>query len=1111
MLFSNFSIEGANMALTTTQVNAAYVALLGRAAEGNASAWAANSADTTTLANAILSVDGKYKNSLEQAKTNEDFVEALYQQVLGRNSDADGKAFWLNALANGTSRDELKANFLAAAKAEDPNLTAFYTSNQQFLENVYSALLNRGVDNSGLEHWMNLLQNGTSRAEVVAKIIDAISSNQASDDYAIYNAKMTVANAVTAVFAGPKAGLNAEQSKELNEKLIAIMNSVTSPDVAEESIKAGIENVVGLYGKEAAPLTFKAVTDKLEKYELGNADSTTAQTFRGNINLQNADKSTINDKATLKTSNFSDTLAVDIIPSTAGAAFDYNDNAKQVKTFASGDGIKNLTINNGTAKITNLDNTGISENLKITGAANVSGSVSEALQYLEINTGGNANATATITVNANLKEYVGKGSGKDNITVSGAATTVTVDKINTGAGNDTLIVSGNGTATNVDLGAGNDELIVSGASASITGTINLGAGEDELTVSAGSIANAKINLGANNDVITITSNASSVSGATIDGGAGRDTLIVSGDISGKGVFNLSNVEVLEASGAVTVSYSQIKDQALTLTKDSTGTLTIKADNETTINLNLNNKVVSGDNTALDKLDLTNVGSGATVTLNKDDGIAETINLAADASGDKAVKITGLGTGDILKGDALANITSPFVKFTKAAGEGASTALKANAAYWINTNADVSTPANALAALGKVTLANQQKALVAFNTDNGTYIYSVSGGDSIKPNNFTLAAIVDDKINNKDSVANGAITFTADDTPIALEPKNVAFTSLSDNKLNLADLDTYKTANAITVTGVSNNTLTVSGANAQIEKVDAFITAADGAVKKEDGVTSTVNVYLGSDNQALDFKNVDNNAIFSGAAVTDKLYVNTTGLITLKNASSFGANLKLDLDDAIASNIAISGAATDDTDLNDLFDNASANDKISLTLGANVTSVTLTNAAETITLNATQNDAVTLKLGANDGAVDTVVYGLANIANAKPNVIQEFEKANDKINLKALSLGSLTDETVGSATGATSFATGKVYSVDLSSLSKAAASITFSDVFGDSKVFATTGAASSAKGLVVAKDNNNAYAIFAVKDSDSNTTIASTEVKLIATVDAAVDASNFIFV
>ena len=1028
------------MALSTTQVNAAYVALLGRAAEGNANAWAENSADTKTLANAILSVDGKFatirdtgKASIEQAKTDEDFVEALYQTILGRPADADGKDTWLNALANGTSRDELKANFLAAAKANNENLTTFYNDNQQFLSDVYSALLNRGVDNSGLETWMNLLQNGVSRAEVVAKIIEAINSNKDSEDYAIYNAKMSVADAVTAAFAGPKAGLNAEQNEELNKKLVNIMSSVASADVTEESIKAEIEQVVGSYGKEAAPLTFKAVTEGMEKYDLGNADSTTAQTFKGNINLQNADKSTINDKATLNTSKFSDTLIVDVIPSTAGAAFDYNDNAKQVKTFAEQAGIKNLTINNGTAEIKDLDNTGISENLKITGAANVAATVKEALNYLEVNTGGKADAAADIKVNANLKEYVGKGVGKDNITVSGDA--VTVDTINTGAGNDTLIVNGSGSVTNVDLGAGNDELIVSGANASITGTINLGAGEDELIVSGGSIANAKINLGANNDVITITSvKDNGLAGATIDGGAGRDTLIVSGDISGKGVFNLSNVEVLEASGAgVKVSYSQIKDQALTLTKSGNADkLEINADNETAINLNLNNKVVSGE-TALDKLDLTNVGSGAnsgvTVTLNKDDGIAETINLAADASGDKAVKITGLGTGDILKGDALdAAITAPFVKFTKAAGEGASTALKANAAYWINTNADVSTAEKALAALGNVTLDNNKKALVAFNTDNGTYIYSVSGAQdaNLKATNFTLAAIVDDKINNKDSVAGGVITFTADDTPKELKALDVAFTSLGENKLDLADTATYSDANAITVDGV-NGALTVSGANAQINKVDAFITAANGKVTKDASVTSNVNVYLGSGNQTLDFNQVENNAIASGA---DTLHVNTTGLITLKDASKFGDNLKLDLDKDIASNIAISGAATDDTDLNDLFDNADSNDTITLNIakGASSFDVTLSSAKETLILKNT-----------DDGT---------NIAT-----IKGFATGTDKANIVAqVTAASASGDFITPVTSTTNLEKGKIYwtTSDISTATKAFA------LFNNSATYATAG-------------------------------------------------------
>ena len=66
------------------------------------------------------------------------------------------------------------------------------------------------------------------------------------------------------------------------------------------------------------------------------------------------------------------------------------------------------------------------------------------------------------------------------------------------------------------------------------------------------------------------------------------------------------------------------------------------------------------------------------------------------------------------------------------------------------------------------------------------------------------------------------------------------------------------------------------------------------------------------------------------------------------------------------------------------------------------------------------------------------------------------------------------------------------------------------MFGSSKVFATTGATSDAKGLVIAKGSDNAYAIFAVVNGSDTTITTSSEVKLIATVDAAVTASNFIF-
>ena len=587
------------MALTTTQVNAAYVALLGRAAEGSAANWAAGSLTEEALAQTILSIDDSFKNDVERKATNADFVDALYSELLGKAGDAEGKTFWTNALNSGLSKEQVKLQFINAAKANNENLSAFYAENELFVNNVYGNLLGRGADSDGLKFWADALNNGASKASVIANIITAIQAQPASEDFKTFSAKMAVANTISEKFSGFKAGLNADQKQAALDTMKQIIQSTTA-DVkpTDETIKTSIDNLVGNYERESL-YNFRVSE---ESYDLGNAESTNSQTFRGTINLIDDKKSTYTNKANVKTGKYSDSLIIDVVSNQANKTLD----ATKITAVA---GIDSLTINNGTADVTNLSSTGFKENIKVTGAANVSGSVNSTLNYLEVSTG--AGKTATIAVNANLKEYKATGTGKDDITVSGA-TSIKVDTINTGAGDDSLTVSG--------------------ANASLTGTIDLGTGKDTLTVSGASISGATINLGAGDDKIIINSvEANGLKGATIDGGAGRDTLVVGGNISGSGDFTLNSIEVLQASGTAKVDYSQIKDQALTLT--GSGSLEIvAASGDTTIDLSkLNNNAATGE-TKLDALTLSGVASGATVKLNKDDGIAETIKLATGAAG-----------------------------------------------------------------------------------------------------------------------------------------------------------------------------------------------------------------------------------------------------------------------------------------------------------------------------------------------------------------------------------------------------------------------------------------------------------------------------------------------
>ena len=696
------------MALTTTQVNAAYVALLGRAAEGSAANWAAGSLTEEALAQTILSIDDSFKNDVERKATNADFVDALYSELLGKAGDAEGKTFWTNALNSGLSREEVKLQFINAAKANNENLSAFYAENELFVNNVYGNLLGRGADSDGLKFWADALNNGASKASVIANIITAIQAQPASEDFKTFSAKMAVANTVSASFSGFKSGLNADQKQAALDTMKQIIQSTTA-DVkpTDETIKTSIDNLVGNYERESL-YNFRVSE---ESYDLGNAESTNSQTFRGTINLIDDKKSTYTDKASVKTGKYSDSLIIDVVSNQANKTLD----ATKITAVA---GIDSLTINNGTADVTNLSSTGFKENIKVTGAANVSGSVNSTLNYLEVSTG--AGKTATIAVNANLKEYKATGTGKDDITVSGA-TSITVDTINTGAGDDSLLVSDNGTVKVVDLGSGKDELTVSGASIS-GATINLGAGDDKIIIN--SVA------------------ANGLKGATIDGGAGRDTLVVGDNISGSGNFTLNSIEVLQASGAsAKVDYSQIKDQALTLTKTGGGSLEIvAASGDTTIDLSkLNNKVVSGDATALTALDLTNVGSGAssgvTVTLNKDDGIAEKITLGASAS---KVTINGFNqTEDVLDLTTTFNTSFTADESKLYTGTDKVAALTLNKLVYTSVDLQIGADNKVTTALTGIytatsafTTTNTQKAYVAqvVAGSNKTLVYEIINSD-----------------------------------------------------------------------------------------------------------------------------------------------------------------------------------------------------------------------------------------------------------------------------------------------------------------------------------------------------------------------------------------------
>ena len=202
------------MALTTTQVNQAFLGLLGRPAEGSAATWGSTS----------LSLDALLDSIFIAENTDGDFVEYLYQNILGRASDAEGKAFWNSLLAT-TSKEAVLAQFkaavIAAGQADPANADyqSFIAQNKAFVTELYTNLLGRtdaaSADAEGVEFWANALASGTSKGALLAQFTAAALSDPNSDDAQTLNAKVNVANAITAKFNNFNADVTADQKKQL--------------------------------------------------------------------------------------------------------------------------------------------------------------------------------------------------------------------------------------------------------------------------------------------------------------------------------------------------------------------------------------------------------------------------------------------------------------------------------------------------------------------------------------------------------------------------------------------------------------------------------------------------------------------------------------------------------------------------------------------------------------------------------------------------------------------------------------------------------------------------------------------------------------------------------
>jgi hypothetical protein len=110
--------------------------------------------------------DGRYTVTLDLARSPAWAgvrIDAMYADVLGRQPDPEGSAYWLGQVREGLRLDDLGIYFYGSAE-----YVAAAGSNDAYVERLYQQLLGRPSDPDGRSHWVDQLDSGRVGPEAVA-------------------------------------------------------------------------------------------------------------------------------------------------------------------------------------------------------------------------------------------------------------------------------------------------------------------------------------------------------------------------------------------------------------------------------------------------------------------------------------------------------------------------------------------------------------------------------------------------------------------------------------------------------------------------------------------------------------------------------------------------------------------------------------------------------------------------------------------------------------------------------------------------------------------------------------------------------------------------------
>lgn len=101
-------------------------------------------------------------------------ISQLYVSIFGRASEGSGNSYWQSTYNNMSSA----ANAMLETSAAKDYFGATLNDNQAFIEFIYENTLNKTIEDDpvGVAYWVNQLDNGWSKGNVVASMIDAVNT-----------------------------------------------------------------------------------------------------------------------------------------------------------------------------------------------------------------------------------------------------------------------------------------------------------------------------------------------------------------------------------------------------------------------------------------------------------------------------------------------------------------------------------------------------------------------------------------------------------------------------------------------------------------------------------------------------------------------------------------------------------------------------------------------------------------------------------------------------------------------------------------------------------------------------------------------------------------------